>query len=60
VKLLALSLFGLALVLAGYGVWLIATEDLQGGRDAAGSLFLAAAVVAALVASAAIRRARRR
>ena len=53
-KAVGLSLFGIALVLAGYGVWLIATEDVQGGRDAAGGIVLAAAAVAALLGSLAI------
>lgn len=59
-KAIGLSLFGLAVVLASYGVWLIATEDVQGGRDAAGIIFLAAAAVAALLGSFAIRAIRRR
>jgi hypothetical protein len=49
-----------ALVLAGYGIWLIATEDVQGGRDAAGGIFLAAAAVAALLGSLALRHPARR
>jgi hypothetical protein len=60
VKAIGLSLFGIAVVLASYGVWLIATEDVQGGRDAAGSIFLAAAAVAALLGSLAIWAIRRR
>lgn len=58
-KPIALTLFVVAFVLGGYGVWLIATEDLQGGRDAAGSIFLAAAAAAALLGSLATWGARR-
>lgn len=60
VKRIGLTLLGVALALASYGIWLIVTEDLQGGRDLAGSIFLAAAAVAALLGSVAIRGASRR
>jgi hypothetical protein len=60
VKAVGLTLFGIALVLVSYGVWLISTEDVQGGRDAAGGIFLAAAAVAALLGSLAIWAIRRR
>ncbi len=59
-KLLGSALVAVALVLAGYGIWLIATEDDQGGRDAAGGIFLAAAAVAALLGSLALRDPARR
>jgi hypothetical protein len=54
VKVIGLTLFGLALALGGYGIWLIATEDFQGGRDAAAAIFLGIAAVAALLGSLAL------
>jgi hypothetical protein len=60
VKAIGLTLFGVALALASYGVWLMATEDVQGGRDVAGNIFLAAAAVTALLGSLAIWSLRRR
>lgn len=58
-KLIGLALLGAALVLAGYGAWLILTEDLQGGRDLAGSIFLAAAALVGVLGTVAIWRAGR-
>jgi hypothetical protein len=60
VKAIGLALLGVAAVLAGYGIWLIATEDVQGGRDAAGGIFLAAAAIAAFIGSVTLWGGRRR
>jgi hypothetical protein len=49
VKIIALALLGVALVLGAFGIWLIATEDVQGGRDAVAGIALAIAAVAALL-----------
>jgi hypothetical protein len=57
---LALAVLVLALLLAGYGVWLLATPDYQGGRDAAATLFLASAAVLGLASVAALIRLRLR
>jgi hypothetical protein len=45
VKMIGLALFGSALVLTGYGIWLIATEVVQGARHEAGGIFLAGAAM---------------
>jgi hypothetical protein len=58
-KLLGIVSLGLALTLGGYGVSLIVTEDVQGGRDAAGAFFLALSAIAALLGSLALWRGRR-
>lgn len=57
---IAVALLGFALVAAGWGIYLVATEDVQGGRDAAGAFSLAVAVAAAVLAWLAFRVARRR
>jgi hypothetical protein len=51
---IGLTLLGLALAFGGYGIWLTATEDVQGGRDAAGAIFLGIAAVVALLGSLAL------
>jgi hypothetical protein len=43
-------LIAVAVPLGGYGIWLIASEDLQGGRDAVGAMFLGFAALAAIAA----------
>lgn len=55
-----LALLGFALVAAGWGIYLIATEDVQGGRDAAGAFSLAVAAAAVVLAWLALRVAPRR
>jgi hypothetical protein len=50
----------LALVLGGYGIWLIGTKDVQGGRDAAGGMWLTAATFAAAVGAFVLWTGRRR
>ena len=37
-------------LLAIYGIWLLTSEDLQGGRDALGAVAIAIAMVAAVFA----------
>jgi MYXO-CTERM domain-containing protein len=49
-------LVAVGLVLGGYGVWLIATRDVQGGRDEAGALIIGAAVLAAVAGAVLLRR----
>jgi hypothetical protein len=60
VKVIGLTLLGLALAFGGYGIWLTATEDVQGGRDAAGAIFVGIAAAAALLGSLALWGNRRR
>jgi hypothetical protein len=60
VKTTLLVLFGVALAAAGYGIWLVATEDVQGGRDAAGGILLTAAAIAGGLGWLAPRGGRRR
>lgn len=55
-RLIALSVAFLALLLAGYSAWLLAGEDLQGGRHLLGGIALIASVVLALMAGALLRR----
>lgn len=43
-RLLAAALVALALLAAGWGVWLLVTPDYQGGRALAGGLTLIVAV----------------
>jgi hypothetical protein len=43
-RLAATALMGLALLAAGWGVWLLVTQDYQGGRALAGGLTLIVAV----------------
>lgn len=57
---LGVALLGFALLAAGWGIYLIVTEDVQGGRDAAGAFSLATAVVAGGLAWLALRLARGR
>jgi hypothetical protein len=48
-----------AAVVGGYGVWVMATRDVQGGRHEAGA-FLLAIAFASLIASLLVLRMRRR
>jgi hypothetical protein len=57
---LALTLVGFALLAAGWGIYLLATEDVQGGRDFAGAVSIAAGVIAGGLAWLALRLARGR
>jgi len=57
---LALTLVGFALLAAGWGIYLLATEDVQGGRDFAGAVSIAAGVIAGGLAWLALRVARGR
>jgi hypothetical protein len=50
-KGLGFLLVVLALILGGFGIWVMATEDVQGGRHEAGAMILGVAVVAALTAA---------
>ncbi len=58
-RLACVVLLILALAASLYGAWLIASEDVQGGRDIAGSAWLVAGVVAALLAVWMLRGGRR-
>jgi hypothetical protein len=42
-----LVLLAASVVLGGYGIWLIATQDVQGGRHEAGALLVAVGLGAA-------------
>jgi len=57
---LALTVFLLAVAIAGYGIWLLATPDYQGGRDEAATLFLLVAAPLALASGAVLVRQRMR
>jgi hypothetical protein len=58
VRWLARATFVVALALAAYGFWLLATPDYQGGRDAAAGLFLLVAAPLALASGFALVRMR--
>jgi hypothetical protein len=57
---IALVVFLVALAVAGYGLWLLATPDYQGGRNVAAALFLVVATVFGLASGAAMVRYRTR
>jgi hypothetical protein len=50
-RVAGILLIAIAVTLGSYGAWLIASEDIQGGRDAVGAMFLAVAAFAAIVAA---------
>ena len=45
-----------ALAIGGYGIWLAATPDVQGGRDVAAAIWAAVALALAAVAAAMLMR----
>jgi hypothetical protein len=58
-RLCGVGLVVAAAALASYGIWLIATVDVQGGRHEVGGMFFAAAIVAVIFAAAFFRFGRR-
>jgi hypothetical protein len=55
---LALAAFLVALLLASYGLCLVATPDYDGGRRPVGAIVLAFAILVVLASAAALRRGR--
>jgi hypothetical protein len=53
-------LIAVALVLGGFGIWAVATRDVQGGRHEAGAMILGVAVLAAIAAALVLGFRRRR
>ena len=50
-KRLGLLFLPVAFAVGGYGIWLITTRDVQGGRHEAGAMILGVAVLAAIAAA---------
>jgi hypothetical protein len=55
-----IALIAASVILGGYGIWLIATRDVQGGRHEAGALLIAVALIAATAGAALFFYSRRR
>jgi Kef-type K+ transport system membrane component KefB len=51
-RALGVLLLAIALALGSFGIWTMATKDVQGGRHEAGAFTLGIAVIAAIAATA--------
>ena len=60
VRKVSVLILALAVAAASYGLWLILSRDVQGGRDVAGMIWLLGAAVATLIFGVALRSRRNR